>query len=105
MQRHSTGMMVGGIVMLSLAPVALLTSGVARLIKVACDAGDDHGCDQDYDPTIYGALLTGVALIGVGVPLVVIGAKKEPVDPAEATATISPWATADGAGIGVRIDM
>lgn len=105
MQRHSTGMMVGGIVMVSLAPVALLVSGFARLGKVICDADNDRGCDQDYDPTIYGALLTGVALVGVGIPLIVIGAKKEPIEAAEATATISPWATPNGAGIGLRIDM
>jgi hypothetical protein len=105
MQRHSTGMMVGGIVMLSLAPVALLVSGIARIGKGICDIDDERGCDQDYDPTIYGSLLTGVALIGVGVPLLVIGAKKEPVDDSEATATISPWATPEAAGIGLRIDM
>jgi hypothetical protein len=105
MERHSTGMMVGGIVMLSLAPVALLVSGIARIGKGICDVGDERGCDQDYDPTIYGSLLTGVALIGVGVPLLVIGAKKEPVEDRAATATLSPWATPEAAGLGVRIDM
>jgi hypothetical protein len=105
MERHSTGMMAGGIVMLSLAPVALVVSGFARLAKVVCDADRDVGCDEDYDPTIYGALLTGVALVGVGIPLVVIGAKKEPVEAPEATATISPWATPNGAGVGLRIDL
>jgi hypothetical protein len=105
MQRHSTGMMVGGIVMLSLAPVALLVSGIARIGKGICDIDDERGCDQDYDPTIYGSLLTGVALIGVGVPLLVIGAKKEPVEDLAAIATVSPWATAEAAGIGVRIDL
>jgi hypothetical protein len=103
MERHSTGMMVGGIVMLSLAPIALLTSGIARISKGICDVGDSRGCDDDYDPTIYGALLTGVVLIGVGVPLIVIGAKKEPVE--ATTATISPWATPDAAGVGLRIDL
>jgi hypothetical protein len=105
MQRHSTGMMVGGIVMLSLAPVALVVSGFARLAKVVCDADRDVGCDADYDPTIYGALLTGVTLVGVGIPLVVIGAKKEPVAATEAAATLSPWATPNGAGVALRIDM
>lgn len=105
MERHSTGMMVGGIVMLSLAPVALLVSGIARIGKGICDIDDERGCDRDYDPTIYGSLLTGVALIGVGVPLLVIGANKEPVEARAATATISPWATPEAAGVGVRIEM
>jgi hypothetical protein len=104
MQRHSTGMMVGGIVMVSLAPVALVVAGVARLGKGICDIDDERGCDDDYDPTIYGSLLTGVVLLGVGIPLLVVGAKKEPVDDT-ATATISPWLTSNAAGVGLRVDM
>jgi hypothetical protein len=104
MERHSTGMMVGGIVMVSLAPIAFLTAGIARLGKGICDVDNDAGCDEDYDPTIYGGLLTGVALIGVGIPLLVIGAKKEPVE-MPPTATISPWATPEAAGVSLRIDL
>jgi hypothetical protein len=105
MQRHSTGMMVGGIVMVSLAPVALVVAGVARLGKGICDIDDERGCDDDYDPTIYGSLLTGVVLLGVGIPLLVIGAKKEPVEENVAQATITPWLTPNAAGVGLRIDM
>jgi hypothetical protein len=97
-------MMVGGIVMVSLAPVALVVAGVARLGKGICDIDDERGCDDDYDPTIYGSLLTGVVLLGVGIPLLVVGAKKEPVD-GTATATISPWLTSNAAGVGLRVDM
>jgi hypothetical protein len=105
MERHSTGMMVGGIVMLSLAPVAFLTAGIARLGKGFCDLDDDYGCDSDYDPTIYGALLTGVVFVGAGIPLVVIGAKKEPVEEEVAKAIVTPWLTPSAAGVAVRIDM
>lgn len=114
MQRHSTGMMVGGIVMVSLAPVALLVSGMAAIGKGLCNVGDDDpydSCDDDYDPTIYGALGSAFVLVGVGVPLIVIGAKKEPVDDSnatrasKATATVAPWATPSAAGVTLRVDL
>jgi len=106
MQRHSTGMMVGGIVMVSLTPVALVVAGVAGIGDGLCRI--DHSeasCDSDYDATIYGALLSAVVLAGVGIPLLVIGAKKEPVEDDDMTATISPWATPTAAGVGLRIDL
>lgn len=98
-------MMVSGIVMLSLAPVAFLTAGIARLGKGICDIDDERGCDSDYDPTIYGALLTGVVFVGAGIPLLVVGAKKEPVEEDVAKATVSPWLTPSAAGVSVRVDM
>jgi hypothetical protein len=108
MRRHSTGMMVGGIVMVSLTPVALLVSGVAAIGKGVCEVGDDDTfstCDDAYNPTIYGALVSAAVLLGVGIPLLVIGAKKEPADDSGASATISPWATPSAAGVGLRIDL
>lgn len=113
-QRHSTGMMAGGIVMVSLAPVALLVSGVAAIGKGVCNVGNDDpfdSCDDRYDATIYGALASAFVLVGVGVPLIVIGAKKEPVDDSNATAassgtaTVSPWATPSAAGVTLRLDL
>lgn len=105
LQRHSTGMMVGGIVMVALAPAALVVSGFTALIKVACRADDTRSrrhCDDSYDPVIYGALLSSVVLVGVGVPLLVVGAKREPVP---ATATLSPFLTPGGGGLGLRLDL
>jgi hypothetical protein len=115
-RRHSTGMMVGGIVMVSFTPIALLVAAVANAQQSVCETnyafdsssngiygsvsyGND--CDE-YDPTIYGGLISAAVLAGVGIPLIVIGAKKEPVP---VTATLSPWATARSAGVGLRIDM
>ena len=110
MQRHSTGMMAGGIVMVSFVPVTLLVVMVASLQKTVCDNDTYYSsggttlprtdCD-DYNPTIYGGLLTGAALLGVGIPLIVIGGKKEPVG----TARVAPWATPHGAGLGLRVDL
>ncbi len=104
--RHSKGMMVGGIVMVSLSPVALLIAGVAGLSKGLCgiDKPDNYDCTQ-YDPTIYGSLLSALVLVGVGVPLIVIGATKEPATEASASATVGPWATPTAAGIGLRLEM
>jgi hypothetical protein len=102
-------MMVGGIVMVSFVPIALLVAAVADAEQTACERGSyDYlngqvtygtNCDE-YDPTIYGGLISAVALAGVGIPMIVIGGKKETV-----TARITPWATARAAGVGLRIDM
>ncbi len=117
MQRHSKGMMVGGIVMVSLTPVALLVASVAALGKGVCgidnyDRTDSNGntvyghsdC-SGYNPAIYGALGTALVLAGVGIPLIVIGASKEPVNPSAPTATLSPWATPTSAGLGLRVEL
>jgi hypothetical protein len=112
-------MMAGGIVMVSFVPIALLVSLVANAQQTVCEVGDyqygydengvygristaGSGCD-DYDKTIYGGLISAAVLAGVGIPLIVIGAKKEPVNQVEAR--ITPWATPHGAGVGLRIDM
>jgi hypothetical protein len=81
MQRHSRGMMVGGIVLVSLAPVALFVATLSTLSKALCsvDTPDRQGCD-DYDAVTTVAIVSGLACVGAGVPLLVIGAKKERVD-------------------------
>ena len=105
MERHSTGMMAGGIVMVSFVPIALLFALVANVEQTSCEGGyytstPGINCGR-FDTTIYGGLLTGAALLGVGIPLIVIGGKKEPVG----TARITPWATPQGAGLGLRVEL
>lgn len=106
-------MMVGGIIMVSFAPIALIAAGVANAQQTACETGgfyfdsdgvrtyDGQNCSA-YDKTIYGGLIAGIALVGAGIPLIVIGGKKEPLGP---TATITPWATPRAAGLGLRLEM
>jgi len=113
MVRHSAGMMAGGIVMVSLSPVALLVALGASVSQSLCKTTNDYSYDSStgttYNPRtdcnndglIYGSLLTAAALVGVGVPLIVIGAKKEP----EGTAVIAPWATPTAAGLGLRVNL
>jgi hypothetical protein len=107
MQRHSTGMMAGGIVMVSLAPVALLVAGLSGLGKALCrvDDYDSERTCSGYDPVIYSSLAGAFVLVGVGVPLLVIGAKKEPVDASAASAIIAPWATPTSGGLSLRLRM
>lgn len=110
-KRHSTGMMVGGIVMVSFVPIALLTAWVADLQQTSCERGGyysissneltrDTDCGR-YDKSIYGGLITAGVLMGVGVPLIVIGGKREPVG----TARLTPWATPQAGGLSLRLEM
>lgn len=108
MHRHSTGMMVGGIVMVSFAPIALLVAGTAAVGRGLCGidtGGESSSSCNGYEPFIYGGLLSALALAGAGVPLIVIGAAKEPVDPSSLNASIAPWATQTSAGLSLRLTL
>lgn len=102
-------MMAGGIVMISIAPVALLVALVASSNKSTCESGGVNFSSTDgiskgncsrYNGSIYGGAILGTALLGGGIPLVVIGGKKEPV----ATAQLSGWAEPHGGGAGLRLE-
>ena len=108
-KRHSTGMMAGGIVMVSFVPIALLAAWVADIEQNTCERGYDfysgsntnHTDCGRYDPTIYGGLISAAVLAGVGIPLIIIGGKREPVG----TAKITPWATPQAGGVSLRVDL
>jgi len=110
-ERRSIGMMAAGIVMVSVSPIPLVGALIYAAEGATCD-GYDLASDGTYDnpncsrnnAAAVGLTLTGLALIGVGVPLIVIGAKRVPVKPA-VEATVVPYATPDGAGIGLRLTM
>lgn len=101
--RHSTGMMVGGIVMVSLSPVAFLLAAAGAIGQSFCniDASDSSSCHEN-DTLIVGSLITGIGLVGGGIPLIVIGAHKEPAEP---EARIQPWATRSAAGLALQLDL
>ena len=98
-------MMVGGIVLVSLAPIALITSLSANVQKSNCEIGeaylDGFGNCDDYDATIYGGVIAAAAFAAVGIPLIIVGSRREPVE----TATVTPWATAHGGGLELRVDL
>lgn len=101
MVRYSPVMMAAGIVMMPLAFGALFVAASDSLHIGSC--GDStKSCDNDG--VVDGALFTAVGLVAVGIPLIMIGARKEPAKP-KTTAVVAPWATPTGVGIGLRIKM
>ena len=102
-------MMVGGIVMVSFAPVALLVTMAGVLGNATC-SNDSYSECNDSDDVIVGGLVATAVLVGVGVPLIVIGAKKEPdpnavPSPDAGVVYVSPWATPRAAGVGLRLAL
>lgn len=103
-------MMAVGIVMVSVGPLALLAAMVTSFNKADCEnydplfeaSGSSRGsnCGR-YNTPLYVSLLSGVGLIGAGIPMIVIGGKREPVG----TARLTPWASPHGAGLGLRVDL
>jgi hypothetical protein len=80
-KRYSTAMMVGGIVMTSVSFVPLMLMGAGMI------AGK---------PEFFVGGAAGVAVLaGVGIPLIAIGAKRQPI----AEAQLAPWLTPQGGGL------
>lgn len=109
-KRHSTGMMVGGIVMVSVAPVAFLGALVSSMRKDSCQSEGSYGFGtpappsrdcSSYDTGIAVGVVLGAGLLAAGIPFIVIGAKREPLR----TAVVAPWATAGGAGLSLGFDL
>ena len=105
-------MMAGGIVMVSFVPIALIAAWVADIEQNQCEAGyynfssstgqltQGTNCGR-FDPTIYGGLISAAVLAGVGIPLIIIGGKREPV----ASARVTPWATPQAAGLSLQLHL
>jgi hypothetical protein len=95
-KRHSQAMFVTGIVITSFAPIGLLVTSVGLLCGLTT-TNRNTGCGD----IIVGGLVTTGIFAGIGVPLIVIGAKREPV----AIGRVAPWLTPRSAGIGLRFDL
>jgi hypothetical protein len=89
-------MFVTGIVITSFAPIGLLVTSVGMLCGLTTTRAG-AGCGD----LIVGGLVTTAIFTGVGVPLIVIGAKRDPV----AVGRVAPWVTPHGAGVGLRFDL
>lgn len=98
MKRHSPAMMAAGIVMVAAAPIVF----VSAIMSNACayDPGPSSSCGNGTTAVVL--TIVGLGLLGGGIPLIIMGAKKEPVT---ATATLSPWVSPDGAGAALRMDL
>jgi hypothetical protein len=103
LERRSTGMMVGGIVLLSAGGLAMVI-GSSLALNNGCTAFDGFGCSSNGDSQTagYGVLIGGAVALAVGIPLLIYGSKKVPVR-AEAPTAPSPsaWIGAPG-GAGWR---
>jgi hypothetical protein len=99
-ERRSTPLAVVGGILIGTAPT-LLVAGFFSL----------NGCSHDFpgfnpercDGTSRRETLmaTGVAMIAIGVPLLVIGAQRVPV----ARVAVAPWATPESGGLRLQLAM
>jgi hypothetical protein len=91
-RRRSTGMMVGGIVLTSLAPIVLYVG----LVSNQCSSGRSSCSNQNL-----AVVVTTLTMLGVGIPLIVIGAKRVPVT----RVSVGPWLAPRHGGLHLRLDL
>jgi hypothetical protein len=107
LQRRSTAMMAGGIVMVAVGPVLWV---IAALPRTSCNIqanGQVYGSginDCNDHTRTYALLISGAVLVGAGIPLIVIGAKKVPVAQS-ASLSFAPWVSPTTAGVDLRLDL
>jgi hypothetical protein len=82
MKRRSTGMMVGGIIMMPVGVITLLVGGVAYAIDTAPQYDPFSGETFAGNNGVEGitTMVAGAILVAGGITLTVIGAKKIPAD-------------------------
>jgi hypothetical protein len=103
-------MMAGGIGCVVLAGVGLVVAAGAFLKEAGCGFGNvgslgSRGCANDNDDSyIVGGLLSTAVLTSLGVPLIVIGSRKEPAS-AQSAATLAPWMGRQGVGLSLRFGL
>lgn len=113
MKRRSPGLMAGGIVLVSLGSISTIL-GAAMLIGrsqnedtcrtsseiVVSTGGDPLDCESDPNEIIAGAamLAGGIAFVGGGIPMIVIGKERVPD-----IATVSLTPRMGGASIGLTV--
>ena len=85
--------MAGGIVLTSLSAIPFT---VALLGTVGCA---DSVCDGA--PYFFGGMAVTAVLLGIGIPMITIGAKREP----RSLANVAPWIAPHAAGLGLSFDL
>jgi hypothetical protein len=117
-QRRSRPLMVTGIVMVSVGPLALLGALAANNSQDNCDeqlqqdypdlmvpTSEKHRlerCDS-YSVPLYVLGIGGALLIGGGIPLIIYGGKNVPVK--NAGLQVSPWASPRAGGLKLRLTL
>lgn len=118
-RRRNTPLMVTGIVMLSVTPVALLGALAARNAQVDCDRELQEQypghilpeseryraerCD-DYSASVYVLGIGGAVLGAVGIPLIFYGGAKVE-NPKPRAVELTPWATPRAGGVQLRLAL
>jgi hypothetical protein len=119
-RRRSRGAMVGGIVMVSVGPLALLGALAANNAQEKCDANlerdyPDHRLPSseryredecnEYSVPLYLFGIGGAVLTAAGIPLIIYGAKSVPNNPPRASLRVLPWAGPTSSGLRLRLDL
>jgi hypothetical protein len=106
--KRNTPVLVSGIVATSLGGMGLMMGSVALVIADAsstqvCENGSCHPAtesDREGMRTVgWVGLVSGVVLAGVGIPLIIVGAKRRSLEPSEQTAELRLLATPGGGAL------
>lgn len=112
--------MIAGIAMVSVGPIALLGALAAKNAQERCDdklqrdypdlrlpSSERYRAEEcnDYSAPLYVFGIGGLVLTAAGIPLIVYGSKKLPLNPPSATLHVQPWASPGSGGLRLRLDM
>ena len=102
----SPGLLIGGITLATLGAASLWTGVYMGFRNGICNVSEDPDGDLDCPDGDLALGLVGLGLVvgGGSVPLIVMGARKEPV-PQRPRATLRPWFGARGGGVNVQLDL
>jgi len=119
-RRRSRPAMIGGILMASVGPIALLGALAAKNSQDNCDQKLQQDYPNNVLPTsekyrvndcnayslpVYIFSIGGALLIAAGVPLIIYGAKSVPTPPKSGSLHVLPWAGPDSGGLRLRLDL
>jgi hypothetical protein len=106
--KRNIPVLVSGIVATSLGGVGLLVGGTSLALSGAsgtevCENGSCHPATDSERSNMrtvgWVGLVSGVVLAGVGIPLIVVGAKRRPAESNEQTAELRLLATPGGGAL------
>jgi hypothetical protein len=113
MRPKSKALVVFGVVTLTASAFTLYGAYAMLNLSAFCSIGHDTSCD-DHAQTALALGLGSLALIGAGIPMIVIGSKRVPAEErpkssvrsrSRAEAAIVPFATPDSAGLRLQLSL
>lgn len=119
-RRRSKSAMIAGIAMVSVGPIALLGALAAKNGQERCDdklqsdypdrrlpSSERYRVEEcnEYSVPLYVFGIGGLVLTAAGIPLIVYGAKRLPLNPPRASLHLQPWASPGSGGLRLRLDM